>query len=170
MNSMSTNLYEVNTAYQSALDKAYQEASENEGVLSDSTAQELDILSTAKDVCAEEQVKWYKNELAIAEMIGSEIVALSDRMGKHESRARWIKERLPLIVSVGRKLEFACGKISWRTSKRVDIIDALKLPVDMWRVIPERQEPDKVAIGDKLKKGELVDGAELIEINNIQIK
>ena len=45
----------------------------------------------------------------------------------------------------------------------VEVIDFQALPDEYKRVIPERKEPDKIAIGTALKGGKEVAGAKLVE-------
>ena len=43
------------------------------------------------------------------------------------------------------------------------------LPAAYWRVIPEKREPDKKSIGEALKRGEAVPGAELVPSERLQV-
>ena len=65
--------------------------------------------------------------------------------------------------------ESARAKITFRKSTAVNITDESKL-ADGFKKVETVVKIDKKAIGDALKFGEKVDGAELIVNQNIQIK
>ena len=59
--------------------------------------------------------------------------------------------------------------IGYRKSTSVNIVNEEELPKDLL-VEKVSISPDKKAIGELLKNGEVVSGAELVENKNIQIK
>jgi predicted deacetylase len=127
-------------------------------------------MEMTRDVKIENTLRYFKNENATAEMLSREIEALQKRAKTHANNADWCKNYLAAIVKPREKLEFGIGKISWRESTSANILDAGKLPAEYQRVIPERREPDKIAIKEALKNGVDVPGAELVISQNIQLK
>jgi hypothetical protein len=167
---MPIKLYELNAAYQHLLDECREYASEHEGEIPNDLAMRLEAVELARDEKIENTVRYYKNENAMAVMLVGEIDALKKRLSTHENNAEWSKQYLASIVKPKEKIEFATGKIGWRESVSANIVDFAKIPDKFQRVIPERREPDKIAIKDALKAGEVVDGAELVVKQNIQVK
>ena len=167
---MADSLYDINQAWLSLLDEVREYASEHDGEISNELSIRLDAMEMTRDVKIENCLRYYKNENATAEMLDKEIEALHKRAKTHTNNAAWCKQYLAAIVNPKEKLEYAIGKISWRESTSANILDATKLPTEYQRVIPERREPDKIAIKEALKKGVEVPGAELIVSQNIQLK
>lgn len=62
------------------------------------------------------------------------------------------------------------AKLHRDRDEKVDVYDERLLPKDLLRVVPERYEPDKVAIRNLLKTGKEVQGARLIKKNRLEIK
>ena len=57
-----------------------------------------------------------------------------------------------------------------RNPPRVIIDDETVLPVGYWRTIPERREPDKLAVLRDLKSGAAIDGCHLENSTRLEIK
>lgn len=165
-----SNLYEINSAYLSLLNEVRDYAESNNGEISNDLSIRLDAMELARDLKIEATMCYYKNENSLAVMLMNEIAALDKRLRSHERNAEWAKQYLAGIMQPREKMEFATGKIGWRESVSANIIDSTKIPAKFQRIIPERKEPDKVAIKDALKSGEAVDGAELVVKQNVQIK
>jgi hypothetical protein len=163
-------LYEIDSIYGQLLADCRASAEENNGEIAPDLAMRLDAVEMQRDIKIENTLKYQKNESAIAVMLMHEIDALESRLKSHENSANWAKQYLAAIVKPGEKLEYGSGRISWRKSTSVNVLDAGKIPAEFQRIIPERKEPDKIAIGDALKSGKAVEGAELVEKQSIQIK
>lgn len=113
----------------------------------------------------------YKQLVANAKMYKDEednIIALRKRA---ERNAELLKNRLQEAMLIVGKTELKDPKatITFRKSTRVEILDESKLSKDY---ITEKTTytPSKTAIMDALKNGINVEGAKLIEVQNIQIK
>src|SRR5271157_4631941 len=159
---MSETLYELNSAYQNLLAEVRAYAEEHGGEITPEMGMQLDAVEMSRDAKIEANLRYWKNENAIAETIDREILALQKRSATHGNNAGWMKDYLAQIVKPGEKVEYAVGRISWRKSTSVNVVDPAKVPAQYQRVIPERREPDKNAIGDALKAGQEVDGCELV--------
>lgn len=161
------NLYTINAAYQEALNKAMEAAEQNEGVIPDNLDIELEQIGLKREEKIQASIGYYKNENAIADMLDAEIKALTTRKHAHESHAEWMKNYLSKNVSQGEKFEYAIGKISWRKSESVRIVDETAIPEEFIKI---ERSPKKKDIKDAIKKGFAVTGAEIEENQNIQIK
>jgi phage host-nuclease inhibitor protein Gam len=166
----SMNLYEIDSKYQEVLAQIEQYAEEHDGEITNEQAALLEAVSGERSAKIENCLKYFKNETAKAEMIDNEIEALKKRQKAHISHAKWMKDNLSAVVGAGTKLEYACGKISWRSSSSVEIIDSKVIPEPYLRIIPEQREPDKNLIKQTLKSGAGIPGVKLVESQNIQIK
>ena len=80
-------------------------------------------------------------------------------------------ERLKTYLTAnlnGEKLKDERVSISWRKSEKVELsCEVDSLPRDLCRI---KVEANMTAIKDRLKAGEIVEGASLVEKNNVQIK
>ena len=83
---------------------------------------------------------------------------------KIENLERRLSERLQ-----GRKYKDFDVQISWRRSQSVEVSDVEALPEE-FVVTETTSRPDKAKLKEALKLGEIIEGARLIENNNIQIK
>jgi hypothetical protein len=164
------NLYEIDSKYQEVLSQIEQYAEEHDGEITDEQANLLEAVSGERNSKIENCLKYFKNETAKAEMIDKEIEALKKRQKAHTNHASWMKGNLAAVVGQGTKLEYSCGKISWRASSSVEIIDSKVIPESYLRIIPEQREPDKNFIKQTLKSGKEIPGVKLVESQNIQIK
>jgi hypothetical protein len=164
------NLYEINSAWLSARNRAAEYAEAHDGEILAEHDAELNALEMERDKKIINTVHYYKNENSIAVALMNEVAALDKRLRAHERNADWAKQYLASIMQPREKMEFATGKIGWRESVSTNIIDFAKIPEKYQRIIPERKEADKVAIKDALNSGEAVDGAELVIKQNISIK
>lgn len=90
----------------------------------------------------------------------------AERRKQKESKVEYLKNLLRYSLN-GQKFESIANKITYRKSIAVNITDADKLPEEF---IVIEKKPNKTAIKEALKEGEIIDGAELIENSNIQIK
>jgi hypothetical protein len=167
---MGITLFDIDSAYQDTLNKCCASAEENQGVIEPNLALQLEAVEMQRDVKIENTLKFYKNENAIALMLETEIDTLQRRLKTHANNANFGKSLLLAVVKPGEKIEYGCGRISWRESTSANVTDFQRLPEEYKRVVPERKEPDKIAIKAALVAGKVVDGAELVKSNNIQLK
>ena len=111
---------------------------------------------------------WYKQLAAEIVAIEHEIQALSNRRDSKRNKAENLKRYLSDIL-YGANFESARNRITWRRSDEVNIIDETKIPVE-YKTEKIEIIVSKAEIKKAIKDGIVVDGAELIIKNNIQIK
>lgn len=110
---------------------------------------------------------WIKNLLAEAKMIKEEKDNLAYRQKVCENKAESLKEFLSKFLA-GEKFKTSKVSISYRKSEKVDVLDIGKLDDDYLKF--KDPEPDKTKIKKALKDGICLEGAQLVESQNIQIK
>jgi hypothetical protein len=168
---MGLRLYDIAEALTAAMGRAEQYAEEHDGVIPDELGKELDLLEMARDEKIGDCIAYMKSEQAVCDALDAEAAKLTKRAERHSKNADWMKQYLSACVGVGTKWEGKQGRVSWRKSTSVEVVvPADKLPAAYVRVVPERREPDKRAIGDALKDGVEIAGCALVEKLNIQVK
>lgn len=110
---------------------------------------------------------WIKNLLAEAKMIKEEKDNLAYRQKVCENKAESLKDFLSRLLD-GEKFKTSKVSISYRKSEKVDVLDIGKLDDDYLKF--KDPEPDKTKIKKALKDGICLEGAQLVESQNIQIK
>ena len=158
-------LYEINDAYYNWLTRA-QEA---EGELTPEMLTEIDCIEGEFEEKGEAYAVLIKTLNAEAEMLKTEQQRLYERQKQKENLAERLKERLAESMRIFErdKLETAKCKISFRSSRAVEIVDEAKLPDEYFKI---ERKPMKSEIKEALKAGVAIDGAVLVERKNIQIK
>lgn len=151
-------LYEINDEIMSCVDMETGEVID---------AEKLTDLQMAFDEKVENVALWIKNLLADAKAIKDEKDALADRERVCKNKAESLKAYLASALD-GQKFSTPKVAISWRKSDAVEITDALTIPPEYWRL--KDPEIDKAGIKKALKAGTAVEGARLVQSNNIQIK
>lgn len=131
-------------------------------------AEKLNALQIEKDKKIENIACWIKNLNAEAQDIKAEEQALAERRKSKENIAERLKQYLSEILCAT-PFESARAKITFRKSTSVNITDESKV-TDDFKKVETVVKIDKRAIADALKQGEIIDGAELVENQNIQIK
>lgn len=131
-------------------------------------AEKLDALQIEKDKKIENVACWIKNLIAEAQSIKAEEQSLAERRKTKENTVERLKQYLSNVLEAT-PFESARAKITFRKSTAVNITDESKL-ADAFKKSETVVKIDKKAIGEALKLGEIVDGAELVENQNIQIK
>ncbi len=124
----------------------------------------------AREKCKQYAVV-FKQLKADAEMYKAEEERLFEKRKRAENNAERLKKTLEnALLTFGiNKLEDAKVSITFRKSTKVNVLDEEKLAKEF---ITEKitKAPNKSAIMAAIKAGEVVDGAELLEVQNIQIK
>ena len=112
---------------------------------------------------------WIKDLKAEAEAIKAEKQALDKRQKAAENKAESLKTWLQTVLE-GEKFKDSRCSISYRKSEKVVFAEDfayVTLPDSMKKVTIE---PKKTEIKDFLRTGASIDGVELVESTNIQIK
>lgn len=160
------NLYEINAAimaaYEGAVDEETGEIIENDAYAA------LEGLQMEFERKAEGILLWIKNLKAEAEALKKEKMAFADRQARAERKAESLKTYISGVLA-GQKFQTDKVAVSWRKSETIEV------SCDPWSLKPEYlrlvdPEPNKTALKAALKAGEVIDGVELIEKRNIQIK
>ena len=141
--------------------------------LTDSETGEITDIARFDDLQMEYEEKienialWIKTLNADAEAYKNEKNAFAEREKKARNKAESLKQYLTDTLN-GRKFTTLNVDINWRKSTSVSI-DESKLPAEYLQEVVS-YKVDKRDIGDKLKAGEVIEGATLVENKNIQIK
>lgn len=158
-------LYEIDNKIREVWDKIC----EQDGELTDEDLQTLESLEVGKN----EKIKGYG--VIIRELDGeitiltNEIKRVKEILDKRKKSQEWLKNSLKefMLNHDIPKYESVEVNVSFRKSKALEIMDGVKLPDEFLKV---KTEPDKSAITEYIKNGGIVDGCQIIEKNNIQIK
>lgn len=113
-------------------------------------------------------ISWYKQLHAEATAIDNEIKTLKERQTQKSNKFESLKQWLVDIL-YGAKFESSRNCISWRKSDEVCITDENKIP-DEYKTEKVEISISKSDIKKAIKDGIVVNGAELVYKNNIQIK
>lgn len=130
--------------------------------------QAFEALQMERNEKIENIALWVKNLTSEAEALKAEEKAFYERRKSAENKAESLKRYLDSALN-GQKFSTTKVAISYRKSTSVDVLDIEKLP-EAYRKTVTTVSADKTAISAALKAGELVDGATLVEKNNLSIK
>ena len=133
---------------------------------------EIEALEMERESKLEYLALEYKNLTAEATAIKAEADELVKRYKAVNNRAARLKDYLAGVLS-GDKFSTPRVSCSWRKSSAVEVDDDSFLPwagehPEFLRVKPP--EVDKKAVGDALKRGEMIPGAVIVERLNIVIR
>jgi len=159
--------------YPRAIEDAYERGADAEtGEIIDEKAwAELEALQIERDERIEGVALWVKDLNAEAAAIKAEEEALKKRRQSIEKKAENLKGYLGYVLR-GEKFKTARVAVGWRrseTAELLDGVDPVSLPLEYQRV-KVAVEPDKAKLKEALKAGKTIEGVELVERQNIQIK
>ena len=164
-------LYEINREMEEILENSIDPET---GEILDEAVWKLNELQMAKDEKVENVALWHKNLLAESKAIADEIKALQERKRSLEKKMQWQENYLEWALE-GQKFESPKVAITYRKSTAVEIEDLDKF-IAGYKDNPDLvttkidYAPNKTNIKAMLKDGERIDGAWLIERQNMQIK
>jgi FtsZ-binding cell division protein ZapB len=154
----------------------YEIDSQISGLIDPETGEVMDIeafeqLEMERNQKIENIACWIKNLKSDAAELKAEEKSLAERRDAKESKADRLTAYLVQILN-GSKFESARCKVGFRKSTRLQIEDETEFVryCDPAFLIQQPPKIDKAAIKEAIKGGSAVDGAEIIEANNIQIK
>jgi len=153
------NLYEINKELLACIDLETGEILDTD---------KFDELQLERNDKLENVALWYKNLQSEAQAYRAEKDAFAEKQKRAENKAESLKKYLDSALHGG-KFDTVKVSISYRKSTSVDILDVEKLP-EAYRKTVTTVTADKTEIAKVLKAGEVIEGAELVENNNIQIK
>lgn len=144
-------LYEINAAITDCIDAETGEVIDFERLVA---------LNMEREQKLENIALWIKDLTAEAAAIKAEKMKLAERQAAAENKAESLKVFLAEQLG-GQKFSTARCAVSFRRTKSVNVIDLWKLPEDYLRY--SDPTPDKKALGEALKAGQTIEGAELVE-------
>lgn len=128
----------------------------------------FDQLQLERNEKLENVALWYKNLLSEAAAYKAEKDVFADKQKRAEAKADSLKKYLDSALN-GSKFETVKVNVSYRKSTSVEVINQEAIPERYLRSVTT-VSPDKTEITKALKVGELIDGVQLKESSNIQIK
>jgi hypothetical protein len=128
---------------------------------------ELENLEIERAEKIENIALWYKNLLSDAEAFKAEEKAFKERREQAEKKAESLKNYLNFAL-MGETFKTVKVEIKYRKSESVNVTDVSKLAREYLTIVEPK--PNKTAIKKAIKDGKIIEGAEIIVNNNIQIK
>lgn len=163
------NLYEIDNAYLDVIESGFSFDDETGELLFDESMMdqlEGEFNTKIDNICA-----YIKNQEALKSGISDEIKSLNDRKRSVDNKIDYLKKLITDSMARRdvKKLETPRNKISFRKSVSVNVLDENQIDGSYFVEKIERKLDKKTLLAD-LKNGVEVDGAELLEKQNIQIK
>ena len=160
------NLYEIDAAlmaaYENAVDVETGEILDNEAYAA------IDGLEMALAEKTENILLWIKNLSAEAEALKVEKMSFDTRQKRAERKAESLKRYVSKVLE-GKKFKTDHVEASWRKSESVEFDgNVMSLPENCIRV--KEPEVNKTELKKLLKAGQKIEGAWLVEKQNLQIK
>jgi hypothetical protein len=160
------NLYEIDAAlmaaYENAVDMETGEILDNEAYAA------IDGLEMALAEKTENILLWIKNLSAEAEALKTEKMSFDARQKRAERKAESLKRYVSKVLE-GKKFKTDHVEASWRKSESVEFDgNVMSLPENCIRV--KEPEVNKTELKKLLKAGQEIEGAWLVEKQNLQIK
>lgn len=131
-------------------------------------AADLDELNLAREQKIENIGLYIKNLEAEKEAVKHEKDNFADRQKRLEKKIESLKGYLTYALD-GQKFSTPKVAVSFRKSESVLVKDKWLIP-DSYMNLSVVREPNKTAIKNALKRGEEINGVELLEKRNISIK
>lgn len=161
-----TSLYDIAENLRAILE--YGDCDEESGV---PIGEQIAALEMTYDDKIDGVISFIKEQRALATAIKAEQDALKERRAAIENRVERLSEYLGQCLRIANKdaYENARHKVTFRKSEAVEIIDESLIPAE-FKITKTTNTVDKVAIKEAIKDGEIIDGATLVERQNIQIR
>lgn len=166
---MNKSLYEINKEYIHALEQGFIVDEETGEIFFDKEALEKidgDFKEKADNIAC-----YIKDLEAFTTALDTEKKALDKRLKANKEKVSQLKEYLSQALNLREinKLETARNKITFRKSTSVDVLDEDAIDFKYFKEVVEKKLDKKTLLAD-LKKGAEVQGARLLEKQNIQVK
>ena len=160
------NLFEINDRIEAAFEAAID--METGEIVDEVAYEQLDALQMEFGQKTENILLWIRNLTAEAKALKEQKQIFADRQSKAEKKAESLKRYVTQVLD-GQKFATDRVSVTWRKSETAEFVgDIMTLPTECIRV--KEPEVDKSALKKLLKAGTEIDGAVLVEKNNIQIK
>ena len=151
-------LYELNAELMAAIDWETGEVLD---------AEKLDALVMAREEKLENIALYIKNLTAEAAALKAEKDAFAERQKAAENKAARLKDYLAENLA-GQKFETTKVKVSFRKSETLQIAEGAKVPETFLRY--KDPEVNKVELKKAVKGGLELDGVQIVEKMNLQLK
>lgn len=160
-------LFEINAALAAAWDAAVDPET---GEINEEGLAAINALELDRDTKIENIGCWVKNLKSDAAALKEEAKAMTERAARAAKKAESLQHYLEAVLA-GQKFQTPKVAISWRKSVSVEV-DEAEVPdlPEQFKRTEVKVSPDKTAIKDALKAGEIIEGCRLVEKNNISIK
>lgn len=108
---------------------------------------------------------------AECDIIDAEIKRLTELKKVRQNACERLKANISHAMQIFEvdKIESPLIKLSFRKSQSVNVADVNSLPVE-YKTIKVTEQADKVKIKQALLNGEVIEGCEIVNSNNLQIK
>lgn len=164
---MGLKLYEIDQAIENTLEAIYQFAEENDGDIPEDLDELLNKLQFDREKKILDIARYIKTLNAESEAIKNEYIALQKRCKTNKNIAYRLKTYLKMSLYTGEKIKDSNTSLSWRKSDQVNITNEKILPINYFKI---ERTPYLSIIKSDIKQGIVVDGAELVQKQNLQIK
>jgi len=161
------NLYEINELIKIAIESGIMIDSET-GEILELKEGDLNALKCNLEDKIENIGLYIKNTESFSEALNLEKKNLEKRIKASNAKSEFLRKYLSNFMIGNNKYKFETSKIklSFRNSSSVEIVDGF----DNKEFMRVKYEVDKKSISEKLKDGIKIDGALLVEKQNLQIK
>ena len=159
-------LFDINRNLMAAWDAAVDPET---GEVDETALALFESLQMERDAKIENIGCWVKNLKSDAEALKEEAKNMKERADAADRKAESLKRYLAAALN-GQKFQTAKVAIGWRKSVSVEVDEDLTVLPTKYVRTKTTVEPDKTAIKDALKAGEVIEGCRLVEKNNISIK
>lgn len=160
------NLFEINNKIEAAFEAAID--METGEIVDEVAYEQLDALQMEFGQKTENILLWIKNLNAEANALKIQKQTFADRQSKAEKKSESLKRYVSKALN-GQKFATDRVSVTWRKSETAEFVgDIMTLPPECIRM--KEPEVDKTALKKALKAGAEINGAVLVEKNNIQIK
>lgn len=166
----------MSTLYE--IDKDLYQLLENDMVVDEETGEiifeesDIDNLLLSRDQKLENTACYIKNLMSDINDLKAEEKALNERRKAKEKKVERLKSYLSnsMLMFGDKKFETARVALSFRKSKQVEIALGAHIPAEYMTVKVE-ENPNKTKLKDAiLKQGVVIDGVQVVEKENLQLK
>jgi len=162
---MKQSLYHIETEYRSLIDQVEQA----EGELTEELEQALQINETQLQSKSIAYLEFIQSKETFNSRIDDEIKRLQAMKKRNANLVSKLKNRLLDAVKLFGNFEVGLTKFGTRKSQQVVVeVNANELDGE-FKTITITEKADKKAIKDAIKRGESVEGCELIDVLNLKI-
>lgn len=164
-------LFDIDRGIAEAIEKLFDSVDPETGEIEPGSAEELEALQEARAAKLDGCGAYIKNMEAEAEAIKAEADKLKKRADQKKKNAERLKEYVKQSLQASGETRFETARVvfSFRSSEQVNITDLEKIPEE-YKVTKTEVQADKAAIKKALKSGAEIEGAALVQNQNLQVK